>query len=101
MAELKKEKSSVYSFTLIFEYQKGKPINFRYRIEKNDYGTFYMIVSNFFTDEIEEKYLKKIAKIYPEAKTKKENLRGIFSRDFVVNGVETISGHKYKISWAT
>ncbi len=88
--------------TLVFEYDKGKPINFVTRIEKGDYETFYGMVSDFFVNELDESQVKQINKLYPKFKVDEDDtFRTVFDRDFVVGGVEGIGRRKYKISWAT
>lgn len=93
-----------YEFTLIFTPDKGHSLNFKYRIRKGDYATFYSIVNNFFTDELDEEYIDEINKVYPELQCKTEKsytLRDIFERDFIIDGVDEINSTTYRIVWGT
>ncbi len=105
-------KREMREITFIFEYHRGKPIEIKYKIEKEDYETFYNIVSEFFTTEIlEEKPLKQIMDQYPEYADKimddgeynELSLKEIFDINFMVDGFENakVKPFTYKISWST
>lgn len=96
--------TEIYEFKLIFEYDKGKPMEFKYRIEREDYETFYSIIDSFFTDELDEEYCKPIKKHYPKIRSKSitnHTFGQIFERDFVMGGIQKISNNTYKIQWCT
>jgi hypothetical protein len=96
--------AEIYEFTLIFESDKGHPLNFKYRISREDYGTFYSIVNNFFLDELDEEHIDEINKCHPELQNKTDTsytLRDIFERDFIIDGVDKINATTYKIVWGT
>ena len=101
---------SMDRLTFIFSYEHNKPIHFVRTINRGDYETFYIIVSEFFTEELEESHIDAILKIYPEYKNKLldedgtyflTNLRTVFDRDLCSGGCTGISDNTYRIEWST
>ena len=93
-----------FIFTLVFTYDKVT-LKFKYKIAKEDYETFYFIISDFFTMELEEEQLTLVYNSYPDFKDRNVhiacNLKNIFERDFCVDGIQKINDYEYKISWST
>jgi hypothetical protein len=93
-------------FTIDFEYQ-NKTLTFKYTIEKEDYECFYLIVSDFFTDESylesiiggENTILTAFPKIGRKFLGEASNLRELFGRDFCVTGIVCTDIHTYRITW--
>lgn len=97
----------IRTFSINFSYE-GKTLTFEYRIEKEDYETFFNIVTDFFTAEDYLESVKggetAIITMFPSLKNRIDscaNLRELFGRDLCVGGIECIKGHKYRISYCT
>ncbi len=78
------------TFKLKFIYENRNPIIFTYRINKSDYETFYVIVQDFFNNELDEDELDIVFKVFPELKSHHDTLSKIFNKTFIVVGIKGI-----------
>jgi hypothetical protein len=99
-----------YEFTLVFQRYNDKVLKFRYQITNGDYGGFYAIVNNFFSNILEDSHLTEIFCAFPDLKDKIFNeygeyretyLRQIFDSYFSVSGLICSGNNEFTIQWCT
>jgi len=96
----------IFTFNIIFEYNKNKPLIRPLAINQNDYAMFFDIVRDFFVrpiDMMETEFIEQIMEMYPKIKAKiniKEpcnmSLMELFETAFILEDIEEITEEKHE-----
>jgi hypothetical protein len=69
------------TLTIRFAYEPWKPMWFRYDIMPHNYASFYDVIKDFFSRNLEWHHFKQVCQIYPAKWVSKDTYKSLIDED--------------------